>query len=94
MAVVWSEKGAEDVLAAVPYLHERNAVAAKKLADRVDEALRRLDELPLDGPETRLRNGAVVHSWPVPPFLAYYVRRDGDVLVLRLYHQRREPIAR
>ena len=53
-----------------------------------------LDELPLDGPETTLENGAVVRSWPVPPFRAYYQRRGGDVLVVRLYDQRREPIER
>lgn len=93
MAVVWSEEGAEDFLAAVAYLHERNPAAARKLVERVDEALRRLDELPLDGPEMRLRNGGVARSWPGPPFRAYYVRREGDVLVLRFYDQRREPIA-
>ena len=93
MTVAWSDEGAEDFLAAVAYLHERNTGAAKKLVERVDEALHRLDELPIDGPETRLRNGAVVRSWPVPPFRAYYVRLDDDVLVVRFYDQRREPIA-
>lgn len=94
MAVVWSTEGADDFLAAVTYLHDRNAAAARKLAERVDEALKRLDEVPLDGPETLLRGGLVVRSWPIPPFRAYYVRRDNDVLVLRFYDQRREPIAR
>lgn len=93
MAVTWSPEGADDFMAAVSYLHERNPVAAAKLVASVDEALRRLDELHLDGPETTLRNGFMVRSWPVPPFRAYYVRRDADVLVVRFYDQRREPIA-
>jgi plasmid stabilization system protein ParE len=94
VAVVWTTEGADDFLTAVAYLHEQNPAAASKLAARTDEALQRLDELPLEGPETRLRGGAVVRSWPIPPFRAYYVRRDDDVLVLRFYDQRRDPIAR
>jgi plasmid stabilization system protein ParE len=94
VAVVWSTEGADDFLAAIAYLHERNAAATRRLLERVDEALRRLDELPLDGPETLLGSGVVVRSWPIPPFRAYYVRRDADVLVVRFYDQRREPIAR
>lgn len=45
------------------------------------------------GAETTLENGVVVRSWPVPPLRAYQ-GRGGDVLVVRLYDQRREPIKR
>jgi plasmid stabilization system protein ParE len=94
VAVVWTVEGADDFLSALTYLRERNPGAAEALARRVDDALRRLDELPVDGPETELANGLVVRSWPVPPFRAYYQRRGNDVLVVRLYDQRREPIER
>jgi plasmid stabilization system protein ParE len=92
VAVIWTVEGADDFLAALGYLRVRNPAAADSLARRVDEALRRLDELPIDGPGTTLRSGDLVRSWPIPPLRAYYQRRAGDVLVLRLYDQRREPI--
>lgn len=44
-----------------------------------------------EGPEQRLRTGERVRSWPVPPFRIYYLRRE-QLLVLRIYDQRREPI--
>jgi plasmid stabilization system protein ParE len=94
VAVIWSPEGADDFLSALTYLLERNPAAAEKLANRVDDALRRLDELPIDGPETQLAEGGAVRSWPVPPFRVYYQRRGNDVLVVRLYDQRREPIER
>jgi len=60
----------------------------------VDGALERLEVLPIDGPEATLSDGARVRSWPVPPFRVYYQRRAADLLVVRLYDQRRAPIER
>jgi plasmid stabilization system protein ParE len=94
VAIVWSSEGADDFLAAVAYLRKRNVTAAERLIREVNAALRRLDELPLDGPESQLSSGALVRSWPVPPFRVYYQRRDHDVLIVRLYDQRRKPIER
>ena len=68
MAVVWTSEGADDFLAALAYLRQRNSAAAASLLEQLEQALQMLDELPLDGPETTLENGAVVRSWPVPPF--------------------------
>jgi plasmid stabilization system protein ParE len=92
VAVVWTPEGADDFLAALAFLCGRNRAAASALSARVDRALRALDELPLDGPRTTLRGGDVVRGWPVPPLRVYYQRRGADVLVVRLYDQRREPI--
>lgn len=94
MAVVWSAEGADDFLAALTYLRTRNVAASERLMHEVNAAVRRLDELPIDGPESQLSSGALVRSWPVPPFRLYYKRRDHDVLIVRLYDQRREPIER
>lgn len=94
MAIVWSSEGADDFLAALAYLRQRNLSASERLVDELNAALRRLDELPIEGPEARLSNGALVRSWPVPPFRVYYQRRGVDVLIVRLYDQRREPIER
>jgi plasmid stabilization system protein ParE len=62
VAVVWTTEGADDFRTAVAYLHERNPSAGSKLVARVDEALRRIDEIPLDGPETQLPGGVIVLS--------------------------------
>jgi plasmid stabilization system protein ParE len=94
VAVVWSSEGADDFLAALTYLRRRNAAAAERMMHAVNTALQRLHELPIDGPETRLSTGAFVRSWPIPPFRVYYQRRDADLLIVRLYDQRREPIER
>jgi plasmid stabilization system protein ParE len=94
VAVVWTVEGADDFLSALTYLRQRNPAAADALSRRIDQALGMLDELPLDGPETKLEGGEAVRSWPVSPFRAYYQRRGGDVLVVRLYDQRRKPIER
>jgi hypothetical protein len=32
--------------------------------------------------------------WPFPPFRIYYQRETDALLVVRIYHQKREPIAR
>jgi plasmid stabilization system protein ParE len=93
-AVVWSSEGADDFRAALAYLRNRNVAAAERLMHAVNAALQRLDELPIDGPESELSSGALVRSWPIPPFRVYYQRRDDDVLIVRLYDQRREPIER
>jgi len=94
VAIVWTAEGAEDFLAALTYLRKRNRAAAERSMHEVNAALQRLDELPIDGPEGQLSSGALVRSWPVPPFRVYYQRRSHDVLILRLYDQRREPIER
>ena len=62
MAVVWSSEGADDFLAALTYLRNRNVAGAERLMHEVNAALRRLDELPIDGPESRLSSGALVRS--------------------------------
>lgn len=92
MPIVWSSEGADDFLAALTYLRERNRAAAERLMREVNAALEQLDELPIEGPEVRLSSGVLVRSWPVPPFRVYYRRRGRDLLVVRLYAQRREPI--
>jgi hypothetical protein len=54
----------------------------------------RLAAKAFDGPVSRLRSGAVVRSWGVPPFRIYYPRHREELLILRVYHQKRRPITR
>ena len=56
--------------------------------------LEHLADREFEGPASRLRSGAVVRSWGVPPFRIYYQRHPDELLILRVYHQARRPITR
>jgi plasmid stabilization system protein ParE len=76
------------------WLAERNPLAAMRLLGRLEEALTLLTEGLLEGPTTRLRTGRSVRKWVVAPLVLYYVRRDHEVIVLRVRHGAQRPIAR
>jgi plasmid stabilization system protein ParE len=83
-----------DVEAALDYLVEHSPPAAQKLATGIVSLVERLATEPLEGPEHLLQSGDRVAGWPYPPFRIYYQRTSGGLLVVRVYHQRREPITR
>jgi hypothetical protein len=41
-----------------------------------------------------LTTGETVRGWSFRPFRVYYQRADGALVVVRVYHQKRAPIAR
>ncbi len=45
------------------------------------------------GPST-LMDGQRVRGWPLPPFRVYYHRNADGLIVLRVYHQRKLPLAK
>lgn len=92
--IVWSTEAVADLESAADYLLERNPVAARALTLAVLAVIERLAAEPIDGPAHVLRNGNVVRGWPVTPFRIYYERVDDTLRVVRVYHQRRDPIAR
>jgi len=94
LRVIWSPEAAEDLETAVEYLAKRNALAAARLAHGILALVEHLAEAPLEGPEQTLTTGEKVRGWPYPPFRVYYQRGEEAFLVLRIYHQRREPIVR
>ena len=83
-----------DLKSTVEYIRERNWDAATRLAERVLEAIDKIADGAFDGPETELRSGERVRSWPVPPLRAYYQRKQDALHVLRIYHQSRRPLTR
>ena len=93
MIVELAPEALEDLHAAIDYLAERNPRAARRLADRVFVAIDRLAE-GLEGPAQVLRSGVEVRSWPVRPLRVYYRREADRLIVLRIYHQARRPIAK
>jgi plasmid stabilization system protein ParE len=94
LSILWSPEALADVEAALEYLVARNPHAAEALALGVVTLVERLAEGGLDGPVHVLPNGARVHGWPYPPFRLYYQRTPDGLLVVRVYHQRRQPITR
>jgi plasmid stabilization system protein ParE len=64
------------------------------LGNGVLRLVERLAHEPIDGPAHTLTTGETVRGWPFPPFRVYYQRADGALVVVRVYHQKRAPIAR
>ena len=94
MKVTYTEEAVADIVEAITYLNERNPTAAAKLDADIARCIERLADLEFDGPVSRLRSGAVVRSWGVPPFRVYYQRHADELVILRIYHQARRPITR
>jgi plasmid stabilization system protein ParE len=90
----YTEEAIADIVEAITYLNERNPTAAANLDAAIVRCIDRLAAQEFDGPVSRLRSGAVVRSWAVPPFRIYYQRHPDELLIVRVYHQTRRPIAR
>jgi plasmid stabilization system protein ParE len=94
LKVTYTEEAIADIVEAITYLNERNPTAAAKLDAEIARCVERLADREFEGPESRLRSGAVVRSWSVPPFRIYYRRHPDELLILRVYHQKRQTITR
>ena len=94
MNVNYTEEAIADIVEAISYLNQRNPTAASNLDAEITQCIERLAAQEFDGPVSRLRSGAVVRSWAVPPFRIYYQRHPAELLIIRVYHQTRRPITR
>jgi plasmid stabilization system protein ParE len=94
LKVSYTEEAVADIVEAITYLNERNPTAAAKLDEEIARCVERLADREFEGPVSRLRSGAVVRSWGVPPFRIYYQRHPDELLIVRVYHQKRRPITR
>lgn len=94
MTVVYTEEAIADIVEAIAYLNERNPTAAANLDIDITRCIERLAAHDFEGPESRLKSGARVRSWPVPPFRIYYQRHADELLIVRVYHQTRRPLTR
>ena len=72
MKVTYTEEAVADIVEAITYLNERSPTAAAKLDADITQSIERLADREFEGPVSRLRSGAVVRSWGVPPFRIYY----------------------
>ena len=94
MKVVFAPEAEKDLLEALEFLGSRNPAVAGQLYGNVSKLVSRLAEGDFEGPQHRLRSGAIVRSWPVSPYRIYYQRGENMFLVVRIYHQARRPITR
>jgi len=94
LKISYTEEAVADVVDAIAYLNERNPTAAANLDAEIAQCIERLAAQEFDGPVSRLRSGALVRSWAVAPFRIYYQRHPDELLIVRVYHQSRRPIAR
>ena len=94
MKVSYTEEAVADIVEAITYLNERNPIAAANLDAEIARCIERLAAHDFEGPVSRLRTGALVRSWAVPPFRIYYQRHSEELLIVRVYHQTRRPITR
>ena len=94
MKVLFTEEAAHDLEAAVSFVALRNPEGAQRLAERVLRLTDQLAARGFEGVEQELTTGERVRSWPVPPFRIYQQRRAEALVVLRIYHQARQPITR
>jgi plasmid stabilization system protein ParE len=94
LKVTYTEEAVADIVQAITYLNERNPTAAANLDTEIARCIERLGDREFDGPVSRLRSGALVRSWGVPPFRIYYQRHPDELLIVRVYHQARRPVTR
>jgi plasmid stabilization system protein ParE len=94
LTTTYTEEAISDIVEAISYLNERNSTTAANLDAEISRCIERLAAQEFDGPVSRLRSGALVRSWAVPPFRVYYQRHVDELLIVRVYHQSRRPLAR
>ncbi len=93
MRIEYAREAREDLDQAIDRIQRENPAAAIHLADRLFSVIERLAVGDYAGAEVTLATGEMVRSWSVPPYRVYY-RRDSDrLLVVRVYHQARRPLA-
>jgi plasmid stabilization system protein ParE len=92
--IVLAPEAVDDLTALVDYLHLRNPQAALATADGIFRVIDRLAAQEFEGPECELRRTRDrVRSWPSRPYRIYYRREADSLVVLRIYHSARRPIA-
>jgi plasmid stabilization system protein ParE len=92
--IKFSPRARDDLRSAVEYLTAKNPDAARDLKDQLLSTIERLADGEFEGPELRLRSGAVVRSWPAAPYRIYYQRAAAMLRIVRIYHHARRPIAK
>ena len=94
MNVHWTQAAVQDLVDAVDFLAGEGPEAAPRVLENVLAAVDTLRDGRFDGPEVELTTGERVRRWVVRPYSIIYLRVEDALVVLRVYHGRREPIVR
>jgi plasmid stabilization system protein ParE len=89
--VLYTDEAKQDFRDYIEYV---SPSVAARFERRLDTLIDDLASGLIDGPEARLLTGELVQSWPLYPTRIYYQRRGEVFYVMRIYHQKRRPIAR
>jgi plasmid stabilization system protein ParE len=91
--VVYTQQAVQDLVDAYEYLIGRGELQkAQQVDGRVARVVERLARRDFEGAFITLRSGARVRSWPAPPFRVVYARDEEVLVILRVYHQARQPL--
>lgn len=94
MTIVVSLRAQEDLRQLYTYIHRDNPNAADQILVRITEIIGLLASGAMTGKEVRLKDGRLVHTWPVPPYRIYYRIVADQFQIVRVYHQARKSIER
>jgi plasmid stabilization system protein ParE len=82
LKTTYTEEAIADIVEAITYLNDRNPTAGANLDAEIARCIERLAAQEYEGPVSRLRSGAHVRSWAVPPFRIYYQRHPAELLIV------------
>ena len=91
MHLEWTLKALGDLQNAGEYIAEDNFKAAKRMAERVQEAVEYLREHPNMGRPGRLHNTRELVVSGTPFIVVYWVRGDAVQILRLLHHARKWP---
>lgn len=91
LRIKWTHTALNDLQEAIEYIGEENPAAAKKVALRVNKAIKLLREMPTLGRKGRFED---LREWVVSEtayIIWYRVRKDDDVIeIIRVFHHSRK----
>lgn len=95
MTIRFTRLAERDAEARFDWLLERNLAAALTFRNDLAALLTRLESGELVGPWVRVEGlKRPVRTWPLLPLRVYYRPVSDGIVVVRVYHGARKPIAR
>lgn len=94
MKVVVSKQAKTDLLEIRRFIARADRAAAKREIAQIRLAIGVLATDNADGRNVVLSTGDSARIWLVSSYRIYYRRQNGELQILRIYHQARRPIER
>jgi len=87
-AILWTGPAIEDLRDIREYVNRDNPIAAKRLATRILDGVKRLARLPRSGRIVPELSGLGFREVIVAPYRVVYLIKDRQVVILRVWHGR------